>query len=474
MYSEEVIQKTLFDFLIETSHLKDPVQVASGDWGELLAFNFEQDERRRCFYLSFEALEQSPQALSELMERAKPDDIVLAAFPPSERGGVVKKKRKISSILRAFSANGFHACGRFALNPDPLTPQILFDLQPHILAYVEIVSHRCGDAFFKFAAKKAKVALFGTFSWRGWEVVALRRGGVGNPLPKIADRYLFLTPDREVALVFASEARLPTHVEKKGPLDALTHEWRNHQWAVTCLGATVPSLLEFFPAEGQAVMKMEYIPEKTLTNVVSEALLRQRRLEKETLAALDFLQTVFTRFHQTGQGRRQKLDSAMQAVITEGLAFILPSDNESAARTRLEKALDQNVFPLIPQHGDFCVRNVLYRNARQMVLIDWEDFTLASLPLIDLNMLCISLAETWAQIAGDNGEEFINNTVVQKKIAALSNHMRGQLDAAAGEWHICGLLSLACVVGSNLRKNRLATAMKIREEFLRQLDLFEF
>ncbi len=471
---EKEIQKSFFDFLIENLSLTTPVQVCSGDWGKVLVSNFVKEDKKRCFYLSIQTPGDEYQALDELTDDIGPEDIVLVAIPAIESGKAADKKRMIASTLNCFSAKDFHLCGRFALNPDPTRPHIVFDLQPHILAYVEVVSHRCGDRFLKFIAKKAKVAFLGISSWSGWEIAVLRKKRDQFSLPQITDRYVFLTPDREIALVFGAQGRFPTHVEKKGHQEALAREWQNHQWAARCLGPLVPALYDFSPEEGRAVMKMEYIPEKNLPNVVSEALFRRCRLEKETLATLDFFQGVFTRFEKEAQAPKEKLNKTMQAEVTQGLAFACPGGDGREVRTRLEKAFTNRAFPLIPQHGDFCVRNVLYRNARQMVLIDWEDFNPACLPLVDLNMLCISLAETWAQIGGGDGRGFISHAVIQKRVTALSNHMREKLDVSPEEWRICGLLSLVLLVGINVRKNRLATAMKIRDEFLRQLELFDF
>jgi aminoglycoside phosphotransferase (APT) family kinase protein len=47
-------------------------------------------------------------------------------------------------------------------------------------------------------------------------------------------------------------------------------------------------------------------------------------------------------------------------------------------------------WPVIPQHGDFCVGNVLYLG-EQWSIVDWETFGIVDLPFYDLFTLLFSL-----------------------------------------------------------------------------------
>ena len=466
-------QRSFFDFLIENLHLKSPVKLDSGPWGDLLTFDFQEHKSRRCFFVSLQALEDPTHVLSKLSDRVRFEDVILIAIPSFKYSALLKRRSWRNTLCEALDKNGFHVCDRFALTPDPMSPQIIFDLQRHMLTYVETISHRRGDHFLKIAAKKAIIAILGTISWDGWEILGLRKDKAGPFLPQIADRYLVLTPGREVALVFSSGRHLPVHVEKKGFLEDLKQEWQNHQWATRHLGPAAPSLLGFFPEAAQAVMKMEYVPEKNLPNMVSETFFRRSRLEKLTLAVFDFFLSVFTRFCDAADGCIGIPDTAMQAMTQKGLDFIPISGSRTSLRMHLEEVLLQNKFFLLPQHGDFCVRNVLFRNAEDMVLIDWEDFNPISLPLVDLNMLRISLAETWDQLGG-SGDNFLQTPIIEHKISDLRQIIQKKLNLTDKDWQAYSLLSLAYLVGSNLTRNRMTTAGKIRDEFLRQVDSFDF
>ncbi len=48
-------------------------------------------------------------------------------------------------------------------------------------------------------------------------------------------------------------------------------------------------------------------------------------------------------------------------------------------------------FPVIPQHGDFCLDNVLVGRDRGVVVLDWEEFATVQLPGYDLVVLFASL-----------------------------------------------------------------------------------
>ena len=362
---------------------------------------------------------------------------------------------------------------RIGLSPKPFEANIVFELRRNILTYVELVSYRCRDSSIKNFLKKIKLLLCGTFSWKGWEFVLLHKPSNKFLDTHVFDQYTILSSDRAVVLVFDSGSQHPKYVEKRGQDSSLALEWQSHQLAFERLGTSVPKLLGFSSSEGQAAFRMEYIPEKNLSNLVSGSLFRRRFLLEKSISLLEFFHSVFIRFLDGQEVERQMLAPDITVVIMEGLDFSLDSDHCGRTLDRLKSAIKRETFPLIPQHGDFCVRNVLYRNAKEMVLIDWEDFSQISLPFVDLAMLQISLADIWRKIDGNSGDKFIMHPIVQDKISRLRDIMQKRLGLAGEELEVCNLLSFAYLIGNNLRKGRISTANRIYDSFLLQVESLE-
>lgn len=466
-------QNSILRFTTEPICFDGSQNFQSKVWGGLYVYGFLSGKSRRCLFFWIEDSALVPDIAAEISAISEAGDLIFVALAPCIGGHQRARKLWLEKTQKKVQKNGYFFEGPFATNPDPIAPQILFHLNERILNYVEVISHRCGDHLLKFLAKKMRVALMGTSSWRGWVFFVVQKGKPADILPDISNRYLFLTPGREVALVFDKGGGFPDFVEKKGPRECLQQEWDNHQWACKTLAHAVPSLLSFSADESHAVLRMEYIPEKNLPNVVADSTLRRRCLRRQTLATLDFFKSVFLLFCGGSERSRQALSEAMQGIIQDGLEFILPHGKNDGARSRMGQALQQGVFLLIPQHGDFCVRNVLYRSEQEMVLIDWEDFNASSLPYVDFHMVIISLVETWGQFDGDSGGEFYKQVEVQNKLAELNHDLQEKLGLTDQDRAVSVFLSLAYLAGNNLCKGRIATARKIRDEFFRLAELIE-
>ena len=128
---------------------------------------------------------------------------------------------------------------------------------------------------------------------------------------------------------------------------------------------------------------------------------------------IKFFSLIFNRYTDDIDLTKQPVPDAIQLIIQKEFDYLIASTDHRPIVEKLTVSLEQVSLPLIPQHGDFSVRNILYRESGDKVLIDWEDCNLLMLPLVDINMLRVSLAESWAGFCKDKDAEFNDLPLIQ-------------------------------------------------------------
>lgn len=123
-------------------------------------------------------------------------------------------------------------------------------------------------------------------------------------------------------------------------------------------GINVPKILGVFVEDGQWIIEKEYIPGKTLQQLIDE---NPAKLDEYIGKLVDLQMTVFTKKAPLLQKLKDKITYQINGLNT------IDSSTRYELLTRLESMPKH--FKLL--HGDFCPANIIVKDDGTMYLIDW-------------------------------------------------------------------------------------------------------
>ena len=123
-------------------------------------------------------------------------------------------------------------------------------------------------------------------------------------------------------------------------------------------GINVPKILGVFVEDGQWIIEKEYIPGKTLQQLMDE---NPANLDEYIGKMVDLQMTVFTKKAPLLQKLKDKITYQINGLNT------IDSSTRYELLTRLESMPKH--FKLL--HGDFCPSNIIVKDDGTMYLIDW-------------------------------------------------------------------------------------------------------
>ena len=446
--------------------LDRPVIEESGEWGQAFMFQFSQNRPHHCLLI---LLSGKSCPLSAINRMLLPNFFVEHVF-------VGRQSAKLSSnsffsipeknISHQLCGHGYIIDREFAVYPDPLYPKILFDYKKSLFHYVELISWLSYSNPAKIFLKKIVLFLTGMAFFNGYCITAFQKSPPLLNYPSPSDFYLFFMADRQISLIFSDHPRLPVSVTKTGETASIKKEVQNHIWAQDKLGNIVPRISWIKEADDISTFELEYVREKDIVGTVSHSFFQKAQLKKQTLSLIHFFETVFFCMEKKQHQSMGRISDPLRGIITAGLDFFKQQTTESDFLQQLNHAIKKDTFLLIPQHGDFCTRNVLYKTDRQLVLIDWEDFELKLFPLVDLCILLISLEDVWGKFLKNGHSRFLKLPEIKHQIKKTCLKMQLGLRLTNENWEHALFLSMAYLAGKNLQKNRVSVAQNIRTRYL--------
>jgi len=287
---------------------------------------------------------------------------------------------------------------------------------------------------------------------------------------KCHDRFVLITEDRSISFLFKEGAIQPFAVVKSGDSKELGREYANHKIAFNLFPESVPQLYYYDNKGETASLCIEYVNEMTMSNVVATSWFRKkRRFIKEAqslLALLVIMMEKYTHEFKIKENMRQQYDH--NTILNIIGAHFDSKAIISNLRRCFDKMIDARI-PLIMQHGDFCVNNILYANHTRKMVIDWEDSRDDHLPLLDFNMLLISFESLYPQLFPRAGNDFFQEMDMHDAILSTQNKIITLLGINNFDFQCLSLLSTAYLCAQNLKKERLKTASKVFNHLERQV-----
>ncbi len=286
----------------------------------------------------------------------------------------------------------------------------------------------------------------------------------------IFNRFVLFTKGRRISFLFQDKGLYPFAVKKSGQKADISTEYQNHGKAKVLLGNKVPDIWGFETCEETAFFYLEYVPEIFLSNVVAHSFFNQKKVfVKEVLSILDFYLGVFTCFlNQRGpvSAVANTLDiGKLFSEISAGFA-----DRNIETLTHAFALAEKSGKPMMLQHGDFCIRNILYGNNQRKVLIDWEDMNSSTLPLMDYMMLFISIQALFEQLFNDDPGQLFRMSEIKTKADEIKTKIMSMLCLDRASFHRLAFLSTALLCRQNLSKDRQTTAQLIFTEMEKQAE----
>lgn len=284
------------------------------------------------------------------------------------------------------------------------------------------------------------------------------------------NRFVLFTNERQIAILFKDKESIPFAVQKSGATGDIEIEYRNHCMAMAMLEHRVPDIWGLEVLKNKASFYLEYIPEVLLSNVVAESFFNKKKeFIKEALQILDFYLGVFQDF---SINHKAKPSVVNKNEIVEMSFEILSHPLASMDKTMLKQMFSETEnfkVSYMRQHGDFCLRNILFGHKNRKVLIDWEDMDECAFPLMDYVMLFISLQELFSVLFKCKPKDMFEVIELKKKMHNVKGTIQSVLNLNDDKFKTLAFLSTVSLYRQNLRKTRTATAQLIFNELEKQV-----
>lgn len=281
-------------------------------------------------------------------------------------------------------------------------------------------------------------------------------------ISNIHDRFVLITGNRTISFLFKEGAAQPFAVVKSGNPIELGREYENHKRAFNLFPEWVPQIY-YYKNEGEtASLCVEYVQERFMSNVIAASWFNKKRsFIKEAQSLLSLLVEMMRKYIYE---YKIKDDTGQQYECNDILDIIDTYFHSKAVLSNLRKCFDKMTevrIPFIMQHGDFCVRNILYASRNRKVVIDWEDSRNDHLPLLDFNMLLISLNGLYSRLFQHKNDSFFREKSIQFTVYVTQKRLMDILGLEDINFRLISIGSTAYLCANNLKKKRNQTATEI-------------
>ena len=276
------------------------------------------------------------------------------------------------------------------------------------------------------------------------------------------DRFVLITNEHSISFLFKQGANRPFALVKSGSREEIEREYINHNRAFSLFPNRVPRIYNYEEEAGAASFRIEYIQERTMGNVIASSWFKKkRRFVKETRDIFSLLVELMEKW---GHEFETQEDIIQQNDLDPVLSVIGSYFVSKEILPDLRRCFNEIIgvkTPLIMQHGDFCVRNILYADQNRKMVIDWEDSKENHLPLVDFNMLLISLNKLYVQLFGCKDGDFSQEAEIKEYLLSTQKKLMNLLGLNEEDFNRISLLSTAFLCAQNLKKGRNKTASDI-------------
>tara|TARA_R110002096_G_scaffold299040_4_gene493502 strand:+ start:756 stop:1658 length:903 start_codon:yes stop_codon:yes gene_type:complete len=202
-----------------------------------------------------------------------------------------------------------------------------------------------------------------------------------------------ISTSRPIYLAFDQKSNYPIYVVRKIDDEAALKSHSIHTQLYKLVGNLVPQTIGLYPFAGKEYSVQHGVKGVPWFQLKSRIHTEEARtqLEKRTWQTLeDFQAAIKSESNKETKDLHphQELKKVCKAYQSTG----------EILSAKLEKLLERAVYdlsrsptcPSIPQHGDFCLNNLIV-DANHITVIDFEDFSITNMPMYDHFTLALSL-----------------------------------------------------------------------------------
>ena len=287
----------------------------------------------------------------------------------------------------------------------------------------------------------------------------------------LQENFYLITDSRRIVFIFKKGEKEPRAVRKYGKRAEIENEFINHQKAYHLFPTKIPPIY-FFRLEGEmGDLCMEYVNESHLNNIVASVWTgKKKRFLKEMQETFLFLMEILKTL-PIHEGKVE--DSYSYQIAKWAMDHDIQKVNQMQERRRVEEIMKEVSgirLPLCMQHRDFCLRNILYSGMQGKMIIDWEDSKEDDLPMVDFNMLLISMISVYKEMFHEAGDHFFANKDLMKIVHKMREQVKQYLGLEEGPFEKISVLSTFSLCSQNIRKGRFKTAEEIFTYLIRELN----
>lgn len=278
----------------------------------------------------------------------------------------------------------------------------------------------------------------------------------------LQENFFLITDSRRIVFIFRKGEREPRAVRKYGKRADIENEFINHQKAYHLFSTKIPQIY-FFRSEGEmGDLCMEYVNESHLNNIVASVWTgKKKRFLKEMRETFLFLMEILKTL-PIHEGKVE--DSYSYQIAKWAMDNDIQKVNQMKETRRVEaimKEVSGIRLPLCMQHRDFCLRNILYSGMQGKMIIDWEDSKEGELPMVDFNMLLVSIIQAYEELFRREKDEFFNENNITEMVEETREEIRQYLGLEKGIFDKISILATFSLWSQNLKKERFKIAEEI-------------
>jgi len=271
--------------------------------------------------------------------------------------------------------------------------------------------------------------------------------------------------------LFDDDHPLPYAVLKYGKASDISKECCMHKRAYKLFPEYVPNILFYEQSGEMASFCIEYVRETNMTNVLSSTWIRKKQKFIKEIEKLFYLLLLLNEgYIQKTSKFGEEVDHKELETILNAIALRFGPRKEFAWLKDILGKMEGIKITRIMQHGDFCSRNILYADKTQKKVIDWEDSKENHFPLVDFNMLLISVIEVYRRLFNKTDEDFFAEKELQKIVFKMRRELIEKLKINELYHNEISLLSTAFLCAQNIEKKRFKTSDKIFIHLARELN----
>lgn len=278
----------------------------------------------------------------------------------------------------------------------------------------------------------------------------------------LQENFCLITNSRRIVFIFRKGEREPRAVKKYGKRAEIENEFINHQKAYRLFPTKIPPIY-FLRSKGEmGDLCMEYVNESHLNNIVASVWTGKKiRFLKEIRETFLFLMEILKSL-PIQEGKVE--DSYSYQIAKRAIDNDMQKVNQMKEKKRVKEIMKEVSgiqLPLCMQHRDFCLRNILYSGMQGKMIIDWEDSREGDLPMVDFNMLLISIIQAYEELFRRERDEFFNENNIMEMVEEKREEIRQYLGLGKEIFEKISILATFSLWSQNLKKERFKTAEEI-------------